>query len=750
LCTTWKRFSIKRFNFASRPARRADRRSSPSNSKMSILRVALDVPLPKLFDYEAAQADVADVGRRVVVPFGNRRVVGVIVAVAATSDVPEGKLRPAGEILHDLAPLTRDWLDLARFCSEYYQRPLGEVIHAALPPRLRRPRGLPPAPEAFAITAAGREAIAGLPARSRARRALLESLAASGPVPAAQVPASSALRDARARGWVDAVTPPAPKVDFVTRHALTAPQRAAVEAIRGALGEYAPFLLLGITGSGKTEVYLHVIAEALRRQRQALVLVPEINLTPQLAQEFADRFPGAHVVTLHSALAENERAAHWLAAQAGRAQIVLGTRLAVFTPLPALGVLIVDEEHDTSFKQQEGVRYSARDLAVFRAHAAGVPIVLGSATPSLESYAHARAGRYRLHTLPERARAGARLPAVRLADTRAEQVADGLTATLAAAIDARLARGEQSLLFLNRRGYAPVLVCNACGWTAGCRRCSAHLVVHLADRQLRCHHCGLAAPIPRTCVQCGNVDLVPFGRGTQRLEAALAQRYPQARLLRIDSDSTRAKGRWEAMRGQIQAGEADLLVGTQIMAKGHDFPRLTLVGILGADAALLAADYRAPERLFAQLYQVAGRAGRAEIPGEVIVQTRYPDHPLYRALVAHDYARFAEAQLAERDQAGFPPFAFEAVLRAESDALEDALGFLERARTRAPGAGGVTLYDPVPMSVTRIAGRERAHVLAQARSRRALQGFLRDWVAQLYEMKPGRVRWHLDVDPIEF
>jgi primosomal protein N' (replication factor Y) len=295
-----------------------------------------------------------------------------------------------------------------------------------------------------------------------------------------------------------------------------------------------------------------------------------------------------------------------------------------------------------------------------------------------------------------------------------------------------------------------VLVCNACGWTAGCPRCSAHLVVHLADRQLRCHHCGLIEAIPRTCVQCGNIDLVPFGRGTQRLEAALAQRFPAARLLRVDSDSTRAKGRWETMRGQIQAGDADLLVGTQIMAKGHDFPRLTLVGILNADAALLAADYRAPERLFAQLYQVAGRAGRAEIPGEVIVQTRYPGHPLYRALIQHDYARFADTQLAEREQAGFPPFVFEAVLRAESNALDDALGFLRRAGTVAPRDAAITLYDPVPMSVMRIGGRERAHVLVQSRSRRTLQNFLHEWVARLHEVKAGRVRWHIDVDPIEF
>ncbi len=352
---------------------------------MSILRVALDVPLPKLFDYAAPQRDVnareahtgdSDVGRRVIVPFGNRRVVGVIVDVAATTDVPAERLRAADEVLRDLAPLTRDWLDLARFCSDYYQRALGEVIHAALPPRLRRTRSLPTAPEAFAVTDAGRAALATLPARSHAKRELLERLARAGPVAASEMAASAALRDARARGWVEAVPLPRPAAEFVARHVVTADQRAATEAISGALGGYAPFLLLGITGSGKTEVYLRVVADVLHRGAQALVLVPEINLTPQLEHEFASRFPGARVVTLHSALAENERAANWLAAQAGDARIVLGTRLAVFTPLPALGVVIVDEEHDTSFKQQDGVRYSARDLAVFRAHTAGVPVVL--------------------------------------------------------------------------------------------------------------------------------------------------------------------------------------------------------------------------------------------------------------------------------------------------------------------------------------------------------------------------------------
>lgn len=719
---------------------------------MKILRVALDVPLPRLFDYRVERATEHDVGRRAVVPLGNRRVIGIVTAVGDASEVAPERLRAVHALLDDLPPLPREWLELARFAADYYQRPLGEVVHAALPPRLRRPQPLAVEPEALALTSEGRTALGLLPARSRAKRELLERLAAAGPLAASALAPSAALRECRARGWVAPAALPSPPLAFVERQALTAPQRTAVATIGGALGGYAPFLLLGVTGSGKTEVYLQVIAAALARGGQALVLVPEINLTPQLEHEVRARFPGTAVATLHSALAENERAAAWLAAQAGRTSIVLGTRLAVFTPLPRLAVLIVDEEQDASLKQQEGVRYSARDLAVYRAHAAGIPVVLGSATPSLESYAHARAGRYRLLTLPERAREAARLPAVRLIDTRNERVVEGVSEPLAAAIEARLARGEQALVFLNRRGYAPVLVCNACGWTAECSRCSAHLVVHLAERRLRCHHCGDATPVPRTCVACGNVDLVPFGRGTQRVETALAERFSGARLLRIDSDSTRAKGRWDAMRSQIHAGEADLLVGTQIMAKGHDFPRLTLVGILNADAALLAADYRAPERLFAQLYQVAGRAGRAELPGEVLVQTRFPQHPLYRALAAHDYARFADSQLAERERAGFPPFAFEAALRAESKALDRALAFLADAARAVRVPAEVTLYDPVPMSVARIGGWARAQLLAQSGSRRALQAFLHEWSAALRERarERGGVRWHLDVDPLEF
>jgi primosomal protein N' (replication factor Y) len=459
---------------------------------------------------------------------------------------------------------------------------------------------------------------------------------------------------------------------------LTREQVAALDAIDPQAG-FAAHLLFGVTGSGKTEVYLRLIERMLAAGRQVLLLVPEINLTPQLEGRVRARFPGSVVVSLHSELAEAARERNWRAAFAGEAAIVLGTRLAIFTPMPCLGLIVVDEEHDASFKQQDGMRYSARDVAVFRAHQLRIPVLLGSATPSLESWANAQGRRYGLLTLSERANPEATLPAVQLVDTRKMKVADGVSEPLLAAIRTRLERGEQSLIFLNRRGYAPVLACAACGWVSRCQRCAANLVLHLADRRLRCHHCGFEGRVPIACPTCGNQDVHPFGRGTQRLESWLTEQFPKARILRVDRDSVKSRKQWEAMLEQIHGGDADILVGTQMLAKGHDFPKLTLVGVLGADAALFAADWRAPERLFAQLMQVAGRAGRAELKGEVLIQTEYPDHPLFAALAAHDYPGFAAALLKEREQAGFPPYAFQAMLRAEAPEMADAIAFLTAA-----------------------------------------------------------------------
>ena len=724
---------------------------------MNIVLVALDIPLPRLFDYRASDAQQDDVGRRVLVPFGRKLVVGLIVAVREASTIDPDKLRDVRAILRDTPALPASWLELTRFCASYYQRPLGEVMLNALPPRLRKAVPVGQGPQIYALSEQGRVALTALPSRQKVKQRILGRLS-QGPATQAELTllatsAGKALAELRDTGWVSATAAltPLPDIDFVSEHSLNAEQEAVVAQVKAAMHHFGAFLLHGITGSGKTEVYMRLIASALALGKQALVLVPEINLTPQLEETFRRRFPGVALLTLHSGLAETARAQHWLAAQEKRACIVLGTRLAVFTPLAQPGLIVVDEEQDASYKQQDGVRYSARDLAIFRGQQAGIPVLLGSATPSLESYAKALAGRYSLLSLPRRAHGQASLPQVGLIDLNEHADTDGLAPPLIAAIDARLARGEQSLIFLNRRGYAPVLACAACGWVSGCPRCSARLVVHLADGVLRCHHCGDVERIPRACPQCGNTDIQPFGRGTQRLELALAARFAQARILRVDRDSTRAKGSWSNMRDSIRDGQADILIGTQILAKGHDFPNVTLVGVLNADAALHASDYRAAERLFAQLEQVSGRAGRAALPGEVLIQTRYVRHPLYQALARHDYAGFAKAMLAEREQAGFPPYVFEAVLRAEAASSVSVLAFLAKARDLAPAKQDqVMIFDPVPMSVARVASRERAQLLVQSYSRPSLQAFLSGWRDTLNNARAPGVRWHLDVDPIEF
>jgi primosomal protein N' (replication factor Y) len=529
---------------------------------------------------------------------------------------------------------------------------------------------------------------------------------------------------------------------------LTGEQRHAVEEISATFGTFSPWLLDGVTGSGKTEVYFRLIESAMSHGSQSLLMVPEINLTPQLEARFLQRFPGVRLVSLHSGLSDGERYERWLTAFAGDAQVVLGTRLSVFTPLPRLGLVIVDEEHDASFKQQEGLRYSARDLAVFMARQRRVPIVLGSATPALESYHNARSGRFgHLHLST---RPAASPPQIRLIETRAARHTHGMSEPLLQAIRERLSRGEQSLVFLNRRGFSPVLVCGACGWTAQCSRCAARLVWHLRAARLRCHYCGHEEHLPPACPDCGNQDLKGLGQGTQRLEEALAGIFPDARILRIDRDSTRRKRSWQAMRDDIHEERVDILVGTQMLAKGHDFPKLTLVAIVNPDSALFSADFRAAEKLFQQLMQVAGRAGRADLPGEALVQTQFPAHPLYQALLRQDYRAFADELLAERRRSGFPPFVYQALLRAEALSEPAVMDFLTQAvRSAAPHDKAVTLYDPVPAAIARVAGHHRAHLLVQSSSRGVLQRFLSNWIPVLAQNKSGRVRWSIDVDPLE-
>ncbi|MDH4285359.1 MAG: primosomal protein N', partial [Gallionellaceae bacterium] len=564
--------------------------------------------------------------------------------------------------------------------------------------------------------------------------------------------APAALKLLIEAGWVEASATAAAthKFTFHEQHQLTAEQQAAVDAVNQAQG-YNTFLLHGITGSGKTEVYVHLLQQVLAQGGQVLLLVPEINLTPQLEYYFRSRFPDTELVSLHSGLNEGERTQNWLLAQAGRARLILGTRLAVFAPLPQLSLIIVDEEHDSSFKQQDGLRYSARDVAIFRANQRGIPIVLGSATPSLESYHNAQSGRYTLLKLSQRASEQAQLPTVRCINISNALLPDGISPQVLTALGERLLRGEQSLVFINRRGYAPVLMCTACGWLSDCPHCAGKMVLHLKDRRLRCHHCGYQTHVPHGCPDCGNADLQPVGIGTQRIETALQAHFPEARILRVDRDSTRNTGTWKAMRKQIQDEAVDILVGTQMLAKGHDFHNLTLVCVLNPDNALYSGDFRASEKLFAQLAQVSGRAGRGDKPGEVLVQTCFPEHPLFRALREHDYDSWAATLLKEREQAGFPPFLFQVLLRAESKEEALVYEFMQQSRSRASElAMQVEIYGVVPASMPRRANHIRLQLLVQSDTRKNLQQFLRSWRPMLEEIPAQKLRWSLDIDPLEF
>ncbi|GAB7534570.1 primosomal protein N' [Burkholderia sp. 3C] len=743
------------------------------------VRVALDHPLQTLFDYRYRGAVPPQVGMLVQVPFGKRLAVGLVCEVTTHSEVPANRLREVVELCPELPPLGDAWLDLVAFAADYYQRGRGEVALPALPQALRDASrwGRLLAPEIrYRLLPAGREALPdALPARAAALRrlaqALLDEASLTLPELRALHPKAQATLDAWCEsGWAacdeisvadaggqavdNRVSAPVPP-------ALNPEQTDALDAIRAARG-FAPFLLHGVTGSGKTEVYLHALAALLdqRPGAQALVMVPEINLTPQFEAAFRARFaavlPPDAIVTLHSGLAEGERARHWLAAHTGRARIVLGTRLAVLASLPALAMIVVDEEHEPAYKQQEGLRYSARDLAVWRAKRLDIPVVLGSATPSLESWWQAEQGRYTRLTLSRRAVADAVLPTVKLIDLEEERrrgraSIGGLSGPLVAALKGRLERGEQSLIFLNRRGYAPALACDACGWVAGCPRCSAYVVLHKPERALRCHHCGWESRIPHACPECGNVDVAPLGRGTQRIEETLIEAVPGARILRIDADSTRRKGSAQALFSEVHAGEIDILVGTQMIAKGHDFRRVSLVGVLNADTALFSADFRATERMFAQLMQVSGRAGRAGLPGEVLIQSRYPRHALYHALSRHDYVGFASATLAERRDAHLPPFVYQALLRAEGRTIDAALAFLQAAAAELatlPGAERVTAYDAVPMTIVKVFNVHRAQLLVESASRAVLQHVLAAWQPRLRELK-GVLRWSVEVDPLD-
>jgi primosomal protein N' (replication factor Y) (superfamily II helicase) len=674
----------------------------PGLAESRFARVVVDIPLPQPLDYRLGELGAVP-GLTCVVPVGRRTQVGLIVDVADSTAVDASRLKTVATVTENIAPLGSHWLEFTRFAADYYQHPWGEVALPALPPALRARPG-----PRFAQSLS----------RLRARA----------------LPAG-AHQD----------TPP---------RQLTAEQADAVTALAGAKG-FAAFLLFGVTGSGKTEVYLHAIADRLRAKpdSQALMLVPEINLTPQLEALVRARFADCGVVTLHSGLADAERSAAWLAAHEGRARIVIGTRLSVFASLPALSIIVVDEEHDPSYKAGEGVRYSARDLSIKRAQMLGIPVVLGSATPSLESWAAAKAGRYSLLRLSQRAAdEAAEPPVVEVIDLRPAQEAGGARAGIAApvvdALRETLERHEQSLVFLNRRGYAPVVACDACGWLSRCPQCSTFAVFHKTDRTLRCHHCGYSASVPRACPTCGNQALHGMGHGTQRIEETVQALLPGARVMRIDRDSTRRRHAAEEAFDAVHGGAVDILVGTQMVAKGHDFQNVTLVVVLNPDGQLASHDFRAPERLFSTLVQVTGRAGRGGHASRVLLQTRFPAHPLFAALARHDYAAFADSQLNERRSAGMPPYTHQALLTAEARTMAGALAFLDEARAEAPGGDFVRVFDPVPRTLQRVAGVDRAQLLVEADRRSELQAFLRTWLTAL-RARRSAVRWQIEVDPQE-
>jgi primosomal protein N' (replication factor Y) len=723
--------------------------------------VALDTPLRRLFDYLPPQGTAAPVvGARVRVPFGRQRLVGLVLGVAEGSEVPAERLKPILAVLDTVPVLDAAAVALLEWACAYYHHPIGEVAAAALPKALREGAPSRALRQIWTVTAEGYAALAsGAARRAPRQRALLGVLAADAAAGSdaldERLPGwREAARALTRRGWLVRLEIPEEYPVSTARvrtpgPALRPEQAQAVAAVAAALAGYGAFVLHGITGSGKTEVYLRLTEQVLAAGRRVLVLVPEIGLTPQLVGRFRERFD-TPVAVLHSGLTDVERLSAWREAFSGHARVVIGTRSAVFAPVPELGLIVVDEEHDPSFKQREGaLRYSARDLAVVRAHNASVPVVLGSATPSLETLHNVAAGRYaRLH-LRERA-AGAQPPVLKLIDLRQAAVRSGIATPAVLAIERHLAAGGQVLVFLNRRGYAPTLLCTGCGWVAPCGECDARLTVHQEAGRLRCHHCGADAPLPARCPVCG-FAVKAVGQGTERIEEALARLFPAVSIARLDRDVVRRRGDMEALVERMSSGEARILVGTQMVTKGHDFPNLTLVVVLNADQGMFSTDFRAPERLAQTIVQVAGRAGRAARAGEVLIQSSFPEHPLLTRLLADGYDGFAQAALEERAQAAWPPFARLAALRDSATTAAGALSFLSDARQLAAvPPRGVRLLGPVPAAMARRAGRYHAQLLLESRERARLHEFLDGWLPKVEQLKSARtVRWSLDVDPIE-
>ena len=721
-------------------------------------RIAVNVPLSDgLLTY--SHSELLPPGTRVLVPFRNKTVVGIVWETDIAPDMDTARILGVQTTFLDEPPLPESWRDLLSFTSRYYHYPTGQAVFAALPQGLKETRAveMPQPPLFYALNEAGR-AQTPPPARFNKKAALWDALLSGGMTMAAlkQVNAQAAklIEDWAEQGWIETTEAAQPALrpyhgqashsEFV----LNADQQKASDEIQTAFGKFQPFLLYGITGSGKTEVYFDAMAKVLAQGRQVLFLLPEINLTPQLLKRVENRFADVPTAVLHSQMAAGKRTQDYLRAMLGQAKLVIGTRLAVFTPLPDVGLIVVDEEHDGSFKQDNELRYHARDLAVWRAKQSGCPVVLGSATPSLESWHKAQSGAYRLLQLTERAHATAQLPQVEILNVGRLKLDNGFSPQALQLLKQNFEAGGMSLVYLNRRGFAPALFCGDCGHTFGCPNCSAKMVLHQRARQLRCHHCDHREPIPFKCPDCGNQDLTAVGHGTQRVEETLRAFLPKAIVVRVDRDSTAHKNDWADLYRRIADNEIDILVGTQMLAKGHDFARLNLVIVLNADGSLYSADFRAPERLFAELMQVSGRAGRADKPGKVLIQTQLPEHPVFAAVKAQDYAVFAENELNERQMFAMPPFGFQTAVRADAPRVADAMEFLNAAKeTLAPLLPeSVSQFGAAPMLMVRLAERERAQIFLESISRQDLHRAVSLWVQVLQQNRDGKIRWSVDVD----
>ena len=714
-------------------------------------RIAVNVPLSDgLLTY--SHSEPLPLGARVLVPFRNKTVVGIVWEADIAPDMDTARILSVQTAFMEEKPLPQSWRDLLAFTSRYYHYPTGQAVFAALPQGLKETRAveMPQPPLFYALNEAGR-AQTPPPARFNKKAALWDALLSGGMTMAAlkQVNAQAAklIEDWAEQGWIE-TTEAAKPILRSSEFQLNADQQQASDEIQTAFGSFQPFLLYGITGSGKTEVYFDAMAKVLAQGRQVLFLLPEINLTPQLLKRVENRFADVPTAVLHSQMAAGRRTQDYLRAMLGQAKLVIGTRLAVFTPMDDVGLIVVDEEHDGSFKQDNELRYHARDLAVWRAKQSGCPVVLGSATPSLESWHKAQSGAYRLLQLTERAHTAAQLPQVDILNVGRLKLDNGFSPQALQLLKQNFEAGGMSLVYLNRRGFAPALFCGDCGHTFGCPNCSAKMVLHQRARQLRCHHCDHREPIPFKCPDCGNQDLTAVGHGTQRVEETLRAFLPKAAVVRVDRDSTAHKNDWADLYRRIADNEIDILVGTQMLAKGHDFARLNLVIVLNADGSLYSADFRAPERLFAELMQVSGRAGRADKPGKVLIQTQLPEHPVFAAVKAQDYAVFAENELNERQMFAMPPFGFQTAVRADAPRVADAMEFLNAAKeTLAPLLPeSVSQFGAAPMLMVRLAERERAQIFLESTSRQDLHRAVSLWVQVLQQNRDGKIRWSVDVD----